>query len=294
MTISAISVVQYAIGPLNSKEEFWRQVAEHLQQAINDGSKLVVFPEYLTGTLLALSPVLNHYEACQFIDSFTNEYITTFQQLSKETGITILGGTHITKEGDSFVNAAFLFFPDGRYVQQNKVHLTPEERARWNLKPGNGFSVYDTAIGRVGILTCYDIEFPESARALADMGADIILCPSFTDEAHGYYRVRLCSQARAIENQIFVALSGLVGYMPHIPQIDSGYCQAGIFAPCDYPFPADGILALGETNESMIATGKIDMEMLNENRERGQVFPAKDRRPEVYAKYASTTTVTES
>lgn len=294
MTISAISVVQYAIGPLNSKEEFWRQVAQHMKQAMDDGSKLIVFPEYLTGTLLALSPVLNHLEACQFIDSFTDEYISTFQALSKETGITIQAGTHIKKQGDGFVNAAFLFFPDGRYVQQNKVHLTPEERARWNLIPGDSFSVQDTEVGRVGILTCYDIEFPESARAVADMGADIILCPSFTDAAHGYHRLRFCSQARAVENQVFVALSGLVGYLPHIPQIDSGYCQAGIFAPCDYPFPAEGTLALGETNESLIVTGKIDMEMLKENRERGQVFPSKDRRPEVYAKYTDATTVAKN
>lgn len=288
MTVSAVSAVQFGIGPLTNKEEFWDQVMQHMKQAIDDGSRLVVFPEYVTGTLLALESVMNHAEACDYMASFTDEYMTTFSTISKQTGITILGGTHITKENDAFLNAAYLFMPNGDVIRQTKVHSTPEERNRWNLTPGDRFTVQDTEIGRVAILTCYDIEFPEAARIVAGMGADIILCPSYTDGAEGYYRVRYCAQARAIENQVFVVLSGLVGYLPHVPQIDAGYSQAGIFSPCDHPFPANGVLALGETNNVMTVSARLDSTALEANRAHGQVAPFNDRRLELYNQYNMT------
>lgn len=289
MRSTRISAVQYGLSRLRSEQSFWSGVSRHLEQAKNDQAGLIVFPEYVTGHLLSLAPPMTNEEACEYMHGFTDQYMTRFTKLSRETGMMILAGTHIHREGVPlqsqrvYYNEAFLFFPDGRIESHKKVHLTPEEQRAWPLAAGDCFDVFDTEIGKIGIQICYDIEFPEGTRILAERGAEIVLCPSYTDAEAGYWRVRNCSQARAIENQLYVALSGLVGTMPGVEQVDAGYCQAGVFAPCDRPFPPAGILAVGKTNKNGIATAAADLALLAENRANGGVAPFYDRRPELYA-----------
>ncbi|RXT08755.1 carbon-nitrogen hydrolase family protein [Ammoniphilus sp. CFH 90114] len=279
-----IGLVQYELQSLNTREDFWNQINNHVKSAQEQGVKLLVFPEYVTGNLLALCPVLTHEEACQFLHEQTEEYVQTFASISRETGMIIQAGTHIVQDNGQFYNTAFLFFPDGRLETQRKVHLTPEERRAWKLSPGEEFKVFDTEFGRVAILICYDVEFPEAGRIVADKGAEIILCPSYTDAAAGFHRVKNCSQARAVENQLYVAMCGIIGEVSGVEQIDLGYSQGGLFAPCDRPFPPDGILAEGKVNERGVVVGQADLTLLKENREQGNVAPYWDRRPEVYNK----------
>ncbi|RNB81981.1 acyltransferase [Brevibacillus fluminis] len=288
MAKTTIGSVQYEIGPLKTKAAFWDQVNAHVRTAKENGVNLLMFPEYLTGHLLALEPEMSTPDACAYLDRHTDEYMTTFTEISRQTGMTILGGTHIHKENDGYLNTAFLFFPDGRIERQTKIHPTPEERRTWFLTAGDSYSVYDTEHGKLAIQICYDIEFPEGSRIVADMGAEIILCPSYTDTAAGYWRVRHCSQARAIENQLFVVLGGIVGELPHVPQIDAGYCQAGFFAPSDHPFPASGTLAVGETNKNSVIIHTLDLELIQENRKNGGVSPYFDRKTALYDRYRTT------
>ncbi|WP_187273902.1 nitrilase-related carbon-nitrogen hydrolase [Paenibacillus sp. N3.4] len=278
-----LASVQYGLSDLQSKEQFWDGLASKIREAAEKGANLVVFPEYVTAHLLSLEPTMTNEEACVYLDSCTERYVRFFQHCSQEWQVLILGGTHVCKEEKGFVNKAFLFFPDGRMETQNKIHLTPEEQVRWPLTAGDELSVFETAWGLVAILTCYDIEFPELARAAAERGAELILCPSYTDNASGYSRVRFCAQARAIENQLFVVVSGLVGALAEgRPQVDQGYCQAGLFTPCDSPFAQDGVERVGKLNEDMVVMAEIDFAKLCENRRGGAVAPFYDRRPNLY------------
>lgn len=284
MKTLTIATTQYGLADLRTKEEFWTGLDTRVREAAEQGASLIVFPEYMTAHLLSLEPSMLHDEACDFLNGLTNKYIEFFTELSREYDIAILAGTHIClKEEDKYFNKAFLFFPDGRVETQCKLHLTPEEQIRWPLVAGDELNVFDTEWGKMAILTCYDIEFPELARAAALRGAELLLCPSYTDSPFGYHRVRHCAQARAIENQLFVVLSGLVGALSEDrPQVDMAFCQAGVFTPCDVPFAADGILQIGETNENMTVLAELDFHRLRENRERGAVAPFFDRRPELY------------
>jgi len=286
-----IAMTQYGLTDISSEEQFWAGIAEKIRDAAEQGAGMIVFPEYMTAHLLSLMPPMLHDEACHELDRKTDEYVRFFKALSKETGIAILAGTHICKASGEeagagakdYVNRAFLFFPDGRIETQNKVHLTPEEQIRWPLAPGDSLNVFDTVWGKMAILTCYDIEFPELARAAALRGVELILCPSYTDSSYGYHRVRYCCQARAVENQLFVALSGLVGALSEErPQVDTGFSQAGLFAPCDLPFEPDGIVQTGDANIDMTVLAEADFHMLRENRARGAVAPFYDRKPELY------------
>ncbi|MEQ4482224.1 carbon-nitrogen hydrolase family protein [Cohnella silvisoli] len=280
-----IATTQYGLTDIQSEEQFWTGITAKIRDASEKGAAIIVFPEYVTAHLLSLEHTMLHDEACHFLDHRTEQYVQFFQRQSREWNIAILAGTHICKaeKDHEYVNKAFLFFPDGRIETQSKLHLTPEEQIRWPLAAGDELNVFETEWGNMAILTCYDIEFPELARVAALRGAELILCPSYTDSTHGYYRVRHCCQARAIENQLFVVLSGLVGSLSEDrPQVDQGYSQAGVFTPCDTPFAADGILIVGELGDDMTVIAEVDFHKLRENRERGTVAPFYDRRPELY------------
>lgn len=278
-----LAAVQYGLSGLQSQQAFWDGLTARISEAAERCADLLLFPEYLTAHLLCLEPEMTHDEACRFLDGFTTAYVDFFRSSSRRWNMALLGGTHICREGDGYVNKAFLFFPDGRIETQNKLHLTPEERNNWALLEGDSLRVLDTQWAKISILTCYDIEFPELARAAAARGAELILCPSYTDTLHGFHRVRNCCQARAVENQLFVALSGMVGALPEgRPQVDQGYGESGLFAPCDLPFPEDGIVCKGEVNREMIVYGEADFAKLLVNRNQGDVSPFFDRRPELY------------
>ena len=144
------------------------------------------------------------------------------------------------------------------------------------MSRGHGFYVYHTDFGRVAILVCYDVEFPEAARVLAEAGAQIIFVPSCTDERQGYFRVRYCAQARASENQIYVAMAGTVGNLPLVPCMATHYGQAAILTPCDYFFARDGIAAEGTLNQEQMVIADVDLNLLAEQRVKGTVLPLND------------------
>ena len=132
------------------------------------------------------------------------------------------------------------------------------------------------------MLTCYDIEFPEIVRMAKAKGADVIFCPSCTDDRHGFHRVRYTSHARAIENQIYVVLTGTVGSLPTVDLMRANFGQAAIITPNDIPFPPQGLLAEGELNNDMIITADLDLDLLYQVREKGSVTTWRDRRTDLY------------
>lgn len=282
--------VQYELSGLASLQDFLDGLQDIITEASADHVDLLIFPEYLTAHLLCLEPEMNHEDACAYLDRYTEEYISFFKSMASQTGIAILAGTHICRADDTnqtplYLNQAYFFFPDGRMETQTKLHLTPEEQTRWPMLAGQALNVFDSPWGKLAILTCYDIEFPELARIAAEKGASVLLCPSYTDREAGFYRVRHCAQARAVENQLFVIMSGLVGQLPvELSQLDRGYSRAGIFAPCDHPFPPDGVLAEGPLNVPSLIIAELEMKSLHQNRMEGggAVAPFFDRRPALY------------
>lgn len=278
-----VAAVQFKVKAIDSEKQFWSIVRKHVLEAKEDGAKLIVFPEYMTANLLHLAGPMDNEAACVWLHERTDQVLSTFKDISRESGLTILGGTHVHQEDDCYYNVAFLFSPGGGIGRQKKLHLTPEEQHHWPLSAGDTYAIYETEIGSVGIQICYDMEFPEGPRLLAEAGADWLLCPSFTETAHGYYRVRNCSRARAVENQLYVAMSGIVGTLPSVLQIEAGHSRAAVFAPSDFPFPSNGILAQGRTNARETVVCELSKQWLRDNRERGGVAPFADRKPSLYA-----------
>ena len=140
-----------------------------------------------------------------------------------------------------------------------------------------------TDVGKVGIQICYDVEFPEPSRILADQGLQILLVPFWTDTKNAYLRIRRCAQARAIENECYVAIAGSMGNLPKIENMDIQYAQSAIFTPSDFAFPHDAVAAEATPNTEMILLADVDLDLLKELRKQGAVRNLESRRRDLYS-----------
>ena len=186
------------------------------------------------------------------------------------------------EEDGHLYNVSYLCRRDGTWEKYQKVHITPSERDAWGMKGGSELKVFDTDCGKVGILICYDVEFPELARIYADQGMQLLFVPFLTDTQNGYNRVRLCAQARAIENECYVIMAGAVGNLPRVNNMDINYAQSAIFTPSDFAFPTNAIRSEATPNTEMTVIADVNLELLKELHEYGSVNTLKDRRKDLY------------
>lgn len=276
-----VSAVQYHLHSINSFEEFAAQVTHYVKTAEEFGADFVLFPELYTTQLLSI-PVNGTAQTIRDLSKYTEQFLELFKTLAKQTSIHIIGGTHIVERNGKLYNSAHLFYPDGQVATQDKLHMTPTEVKEWGFTPGEGLQVFDTEKGKIAILTCYDIEFPEVVRMVRGMGADVLFCPSCTDDRHAFNRVRYTSHARTIENQIYVVTTGTVGSLPTVDFMRLNYAQAAVITPNDIPFPQNGIMIEGEMNHDEVITADLDLSLLYEVREKGSVTTWRDRRFDLY------------
>jgi predicted amidohydrolase/GNAT superfamily N-acetyltransferase len=277
-----IATMQYLLRPITRFEDFATQVEFFVRSAREYRCQFVLFPEYFTMQLLSYLRDPAPARAVRRLALLSREYEELFKRLAKETGLYIVAGTHPVVQGNELFNAAHLFTPNGLVFRQKKVHLTPTEKGPYQMSRGHGFYVYDTEYGKIAILVCYDVEFPEAARVLAEGGAEILFVPSCTDERQGFCRVRYCAQARASENQIYVAMASTVGNLPEVPHMATHYGQAAVLTPSDYFFARDGIAAEGTVNQEQIVIADVDLDILDEQRVNGTVIPLNDMIKDAY------------
>ncbi len=277
-----VAAIQYLLRPIRCFEDFSTQVEFFVRGAREYGSHFVLFPEYFSMQLLSYLREPAPARAVRRLAQLAPDYDALFKRLAADSGLYIIAGTHpVIQEGKLF-NAAHLFTPNGRVFRQKKVHLTPTEKHLYQMSRGHGFYVYHTDYGRIALLVCYDVEFPEAARVLAQGGAQILFVPSCTDERQAYCRVRYCAQARAIENQIYVVMAGTVGNLPDVPCMATHYGQSVIMTPSDYFFARDGIAAEGTVNQEQMVISDLDLRLLEEQQVSGTVLPLNDLIQDAY------------
>lgn len=277
------AAVQYKLADISSFEQFAEQVTHYVRNAQEYGVQFILFPEFMTTQLMSIGDGQGEALPIERLPDFTEDYLQLFRSLAEEYAVYIIGGTHVIKDTDGKLrNAAHLFHPDGKIGVQHKIHLTPSEVESWNMSPGESIEVFDTAFGKIAMLTCYDIEFPEIVRMARAKGADVIFCPSCTDDRHGFYRVRYCCHARAVENQVYVVTTGTVGSLRKVDLMRSNFGQAAIIAPNDIPFPPAGILSEGIINDDMLVVADLDLALLEDVRAKGSVTTWRDRRTDLY------------
>lgn len=242
----------------------------------------ILFPEFFNAALLVQFNQDNPAEAMRGLATFTDEIVEAMAKLAVSYNINIIAGSMPMYEDGTLYNVAYLCRRDGTTDGQYKLHPTPDERFYWGVQGGDRLRVFDTDVGKIGMLVCYDVEFPEISRLLADRGMQILFVPFWTDTKNAYLRVRRCSQARAIENECYVAITGSVGNLPGVENIEIQYSQAAVFSPADFAFPHDGIVAESTPNTEMTLIVDLDMDKLKQLRAEGSVRNGKDRRLDLY------------
>lgn len=277
-----VSAVQYHLHTISSFKEFAQQVEHYIRTASEYETQFVLFPEFFTTQLMSIGNDKGEALRIDELPQFTDQYLELFKDMAAKYDMHIVGGTHVIERKGKLLNMAHLFYPDGRVEEQPKIHITPTEVEEWNMEAGESLKVFDTVFGKVAMLTCYDIEFPEIVRMARAKGADVIFCPSCTDDKHGFYRVRYTSHARAVENQVYVVLTGTVGALPTVDFMRANTGQAAIITPNDIPFPPRGILVEGELNHDEIVTADLNLDLLYQVRAKGSVTTWRDRRTDLY------------
>ena len=283
--IIRVATVQYKQRKVQSFEQFKQYIEYFVDVVASYQSDFITFPEMITLQLLSLEErKLTPAQSIEALTSYTEPYKTLMSELAIKYNINIIGGSHPTKlpEGD-VQNVCYVFLRDGSIHQQVKIHPTPDEKYWWNISGGSELVAIPTDCGPIGILICYDSEFPELSRHLINQGARIIFVPFCTDERQGYLRVRYCSQARAVENQCYVVLSGNVGNLPGVENMDIQYAQSCILTPCDFAFSRDGIACDTTPNVETVAFADLRLEDLLTARSSGTVQNLKDRRHDLYS-----------
>ncbi len=254
-------------------ESLARKVEGWVQEAVDQGAELLVFPEYagmeaaLIGTPRDRSP-FDWVEDCVAVQE---RWVALNAELAETHNVYILAGSIPWRAKGVTTNMAALCGPDGRAELQDKMILTPYERLEMALSNGSDLHLFDTQLGKIGVLICYDSEFPILTRALAEAGADLILVPSNTDLPAGQTRVRQSCRARAIEQQCLIVQSPLIGDVSDCVVLETQTGRAALFCPPDHGLPSDGILAQGDTDVTGWVFADVDPRAIAEPRQTGQV-----------------------
>lgn len=281
-SVIRLGLVQWQMRPLANLEALFEQSEFFIDVVSGYGSDFVLFPELFIAPLMADYNHLSEADAIREIARYCDPIQKKFSEFAISYNINIITGSMPYLENGNLYNVGFLCKRDGTYEMYTKVHVTPNEVQYWGMKGGSEIKTFDTDCGKVGIMICYDVEFPELSRLMADQGMDILFVPFLTDTQNGYTRVKQCAQARAIENECYVAIAGCVGNLPKVNNMDIQYAQAAVFTPSDFAFPSNGIKAEATPNTEMTLIVDVDLNLLKELHEHGSVRILKDRRHDLY------------
>lgn len=277
-----IGLVQWQMRRMADLDDLFDQI-EFFVDAVSDyKSDFILFPELFNAPLMAPFHHLSIPDTIRKLADYTVPIRDKFIEFAITYNINIITGSMPYLEDDKLYNTGFLCRRDGTWERYDKIHVTPAEERNWIMTGGNQIKVFDTDCGKIGIMICYDVEFPEYSRLLADQGMDILFVPFLTDTQNGYTRVRHCAMARAIENECYVAIAGAVGNLARVNNMDIQYAQSALFTPSDFPFPTTGIKAEAVPNSEMSLIVDVNLDLLKELHNYGSVRTMKDRRHDLY------------
>jgi predicted amidohydrolase len=283
MTTWRVAAAQYPIEALADWDAYAAKLTHWVADAAAGGAALAVFPEYAAMELASLdrATMSDLFGSIATVSDLLPRVDALHADLARAHNLWILAGSAPRRRGDGrFVNTARLFAPDGRSAHQDKLMMTRFEREDWGIVGGDAINLFVTPLGRLAVLICYDSEFPLLARAAVEAGAEVLLVPSCTETLHGYWRVRLGSQARALEGQCYAVHCPTVGDVDWSPAMDHNRGAAGIYGPPDrhtgFAMPHDGVIAIGEESAAQWVYADLDLAQIATLRADGGVLNARD------------------
>jgi predicted amidohydrolase len=264
-----VACAQYAIREGDRDHNLGRSLY-FIRRAAEQGADLVVLPELATSGC----DLGSYARALELGEEFPGgSTVLAWKKQSEDSGVCVVGGL-LEREGDTVYNCAVLLAPGvaGRY---RKTHLWNKEKFLY--EPGRELPVFDTPLGRIGVLICYDAWFPEAARTLALKGAQVLCIPSNAPDdwvqedqrRGGLTMLNVHTIAHANANRLFVAVANRVG---------DGYLGRSCVVD-----PTGGVLALGDSVQEELLLADVDPGRAHSEKQLTEASHAlDDRNPEIY------------
>ncbi len=265
--------VAWKIRPAKSDGSYFAHFYDLVSAAHDEGADLVVFPELHVLELLPLARDLHAKDAALYLVQYSDAIESWIERISNSSEMIIVGGSHFKETSEGIKNVCAVAIPGQGIQLVEKNVLTAYETSLWNLTPGRGLAKLPY---NLGVTICYDSEFPESGRALAESGTLIHCVPSWTETQRGFQRVRWSCLARAVENQLFVVHSSLLGDLGTEP-VPRTYGSSAIIAPSVAPFPVEPVLRETPLNEEGVVLADLDAALLDAARGGSDVANWRDR-----------------
>jgi predicted amidohydrolase len=267
------AAVAWKIRHVRGDSDYFGHAYDLVDAAHAEGAELVVLPELHVLEMLPLAPTVKELDAAKYLAQYADAIEGWIKRISDSSGLIIVGGSHFKEGPDGIKNVCAVGIPGEPILLAEKNNLTAYEQNAWDIVPGKGLV---TGPRNIGVTVCYDVEFPESGRALAEAGAMIQCVPAWTETQRGFQRVRWACLSRAVENQIFTIHASLLGDLGREP-VPSTFGSSAIIAPSVDPFPTEAILRETELNEEGVVVADLDFSLLKEAREEGEVANWNDR-----------------
>jgi predicted amidohydrolase len=268
-----VAAAAWKLRPAKGDSDYFGHFHDFVSEAHDEGAQVVVVPELHQLELLPLVPDLEEHDAARFLAQYDEAIEEWIKRISDSSGLIIVGGSHFKNTEDGIKNVCAIGIPRHGVVLAEKNNLTHYEHTFWDVQPGSGLARLPS---RLGVTVCYDSEFPEAGRVLAESGVLVQCVPAWTETQQGFQRVRWSCLARAIENQIYVVHSALVGDIGYEPA-SASYGSTAIITPSIEPFPESAILRETPMNEEGLVVADLDLDLLRYARRSGPVRNWQDR-----------------
>lgn len=272
--ITRLASITWGVQKIRHVDEFFQHMEVLVRQAGAQGATTILLPELFEVEILTALPDGRTDQVAGLLVPFSDSIESALKRLAASVQATIVGGSHLRHSAKGIVNVAAVVTPEGDMFFQPKNCRTQWEIEPWGLVNETGLQSFPDP--RLGVLVCYDSEFPEAARTLAERGIELLCVPSYSESRMSYQRVNFCSHARAVENEIFVAQACVTGPIECFG-LETGYGRSSIMTPSKAPFPENALLAQSPLNSEGMAVADIDFGALALCRSTGDAKPWQDR-----------------
>jgi beta-ureidopropionase len=272
---AALIQAQANMGKQEAIDKHIKMIAD----AAGQGAQVVGLQEIFHGPYFCAEQDPKWYATAEPEDGPT---VSRMREVAREHGVVLIVPWYEEEQPGVYYNSACVIERDGSVLgKYRKTHIPQVGPCFWEkfyFKPGNlGYPVWDTSVGRIGLIICYDRHFPEVARELGLKGAELVFNPSATVESLSRYLWELEQPAHAVANGFWVAASNRVGV--EAPLNPNKFYGSSYFCS-----PRGKIVAQASDSEDEVLVADIDLDEIREVRNTWQFF--RDRRPETYGDLA--------
>ena len=278
-----LGLVQWQMQRADTIEELFEQIEFFVDAVSSFQADFAVFPEFINAPLMVGFNDMAESEAIRRLSEFTDPLLRKFLDLAVEYNVNIITGSMPILEEGKLRSICYLCRRDGSWGSYRKLHVSIPEVSFWGMTGGDEIPVFESDCGRVAIMISDDIQYPELGRLYADQKVDILFVPFSSSTQNEYQRIKCCAQARAIENECYVAIAGCVGNLPKVSNMDMQFAQSAVYSPSDFSFPTDSTIAEATPNTEMTLICDINLELLKEIHTYGTARNLLDRRKDLDA-----------